>query len=125
MWSWLYDEVLQRFQGLPRTLAHAVGTAPQEGSTAALVGLLTFCYCSQGFSGVEGLVTGEDMQDTGAVIFVHGTDIGLTNSLILVLKMWHKIKSDGDAHGTGKLCLWKSGLGNPALQGLGPIALLG
>lgn len=61
---------------------------------------------------MERPVAPEDMWDTGAAIFVHGTDIGLTNSLILALKTWHKIKSDGDEHCThnsvsicGGLCL--------------------
>lgn len=67
------------------------------------------------------------MRDTDATIFVRGADIGLTNSLILVLKMWHKIKSDGDAHCTGQQYehLWRAMLGDPALQGSGPIAPLG
>lgn len=75
---------------------------------------------------MERLVAPEDVQDTGAAVFVHGTDIGLTNSLILVLKMWHKIKSDGDAHCTGQQCehLWRAMLGDPTLHGSGPIALL-
>lgn len=76
---------------------------------------------------MERLAAREVVRDTGAAIFVHGTDIGLTNSLILVLKMWHKIKSDGAACCTGKQCehLWKAVLGDPALQGSGPTAPLG
>lgn len=51
------------------------------------------------------------------------TDIGLTNSFILVLRMWHSIV-DEDAHCTGQQCerLWRAMLGDTALQGSGPIA---
>lgn len=75
---------------------------------------------------MERPVAPEDMWDTGAAIFVHDRDIGLTNSLMLVLKTWHKIKSDGDEHCTHNSvsicggCVW-----GPRPAGLRPYSSAG